>query len=143
MLPAAPESMEVAKARYPEAIREVYDFTDDPNAVMGDPGSKRKHIFDFEDGLRLIVTRERMPALHRGRVCVVMLVHVSASLNPDSTLVKSLDIVSPTAASAAFKSLCERRFQELSGSDAPMTFIGWSSKGVPHWVVRVGDGRVS
>jgi hypothetical protein len=57
MLPFEPESGVLLAKRYPAAVERVYDLHE-----MWDkrrPGLNRQHVFDFEDGLRLIVSRER------------------------------------------------------------------------------------
>lgn len=59
MLPFEPEPTIVLKARYSEALKDVYD----PKEIAANPelapSKKRKHVFDFEDGLRLIVSVDK------------------------------------------------------------------------------------
>ena len=74
MIPFEPEpSFSLAK-RYPEAVERIYEL----HEMWGQdrPGMKRKHIFDFEDGLRLIISRERHDSNE-------VLLHWSASIDED------------------------------------------------------------
>jgi hypothetical protein len=74
MLPFEPEPTIVLKARYPEAIKDIYD----PRKIAAKPelapSKKRKHVFDFEDGLRLIVSVDKNG--------MNQLTHYSASMYP-------------------------------------------------------------
>jgi hypothetical protein len=56
-LPFQAESDESAKARVPAALRRVFVLEDlrDPSQR---PGLLREHVFDFQDGMRMIVSRE-------------------------------------------------------------------------------------
>jgi len=59
MLSFQPEPEVVLKARYKDALVEVWDLEEmkvDPDKR---PGNLRKHVFDFYDGLRLIISRDR------------------------------------------------------------------------------------
>lgn len=76
MIEFEPEAEFTMKARYEDAIKDVYDHSemfDGENIKEGFeyPSSKRKHIFDFFDGCRLVISRER--------VAVGNILHVSAS----------------------------------------------------------------
>jgi hypothetical protein len=74
MLPFEPESEFLLKQRYKDAVEPVYslDEMEGPNR----PSLRRQHVFDFQDGLRLIITRERYP---EGQVVL----HWSASIDKD------------------------------------------------------------
>ena len=128
MLPYRPESLEAMQQRFPQALAEV---TDVEYCRFGGetPGQKRKHIFDFEDGLRLIVSKDR---LEDGRIVV----HFSASAYRDSALYRRLKKPSQKK---YFSRLAQSRFALLSGygteKPAFVEYIGASEKGVPHWHV--------
>ena len=72
MLPFKPETIEALKVRYPAALERVFDVRELTGPVDDRPGLKREHVFDFEDGLRLIVSRE----MHDRGLCL----HLSASM---------------------------------------------------------------
>ena len=76
MLEFQPEPVEELKARYPEALEDVFN----PLRIQANPelspGKKRKHTFDFENGLRLIVSVDEFK---KERVT-----HYSASMYPDN-----------------------------------------------------------
>ena len=58
MLPFEPEAEITLKARYADAIQTTFNLNeieDDPDKR---PGLIRKHVFDFYDGLRLIVSKD-------------------------------------------------------------------------------------
>jgi len=57
-LPFEPEPEITLKARFPEALRKVYNaqnVLDDPDTRAS---ARREHVFDFFDGMRLIVSRD-------------------------------------------------------------------------------------
>lgn len=57
MLPFEPEMESMMKARFVEAVTPIYDAKQ--AARSGNtPGKLRKHVFDFYDGMRMIVSRE-------------------------------------------------------------------------------------
>lgn len=56
-LPFQPEPIEKLKRRLPDAMIHIYDATE--GVPLEDPPSrKREHVFDFENGLRLIISRD-------------------------------------------------------------------------------------
>jgi hypothetical protein len=59
MLLFQPESLEVLKARFPKALEHTYTVEGMKN---GEPcaADQRKHVFDFDDGTRLVVSHERL-----------------------------------------------------------------------------------
>src|SRR4051812_27825169 len=77
-VPTKVEPLEALRSRYPAALARVYEHED---TVRGGerPGEFAANCFDFGDGLRLIVSRERTLW---GRV----MLHVSASFTADSTI---------------------------------------------------------
>lgn len=56
MIPFQSEPIEAMRARFPAAIKDVMNDAEDPRLVE-DPA----HRFDFDDGYRLLVCRDRMP----------------------------------------------------------------------------------
>lgn len=59
MLPFEPETLESIRARMPAALEELYTL----EAVEADeqlpPGAQRRHVFDFEDGIRMAVSVDK------------------------------------------------------------------------------------
>ena len=56
-----PEIEGSLKQRYSDAVVDVYDCLEVSKNPESRPGNKRKHVFDFFDGCRLIVSKERFP----------------------------------------------------------------------------------
>jgi hypothetical protein len=130
-VPFHPEPLPALQARYQDALRELYDQAEIAVGLQPVPSSQPKQVFDHEDGLRLIVSREDSP-LH-GR-----LLHLSASFEPETRfflrLKKTAVRKGPTCAMDRFQKLVERRFAELSGDEKPLEFAGWTAgKLIPHW----------
>ena len=134
MLAREPEPLETMQARYPLAIAEAFD----PEALMlgtaPRPGEMRAHVFDFDDGLRLIISRDMIGG------SIGSPIHVSASINPLSKLYEDLANVvkshSFEACKEAFRDMASVAFLELSGETRPLKLLGWSvEKSVPHWIV--------
>lgn len=68
-----PESYEEMKERYPLAVKDLIDTNLVKEGFIDPPSRDRKHVFDYPDGLRLIVSLD----LAEGR----KFLHVSASGN--------------------------------------------------------------
>jgi hypothetical protein len=58
MLPAEPESLEIIKARFPKALEPVWRISKIVKPGAKRPGLYREHVFDFEDGIRMIASRD-------------------------------------------------------------------------------------
>jgi len=70
--PFLPEMLDDLCKRLPQALEPVYDVDLCLKGMQTMPGAQRRHIFDCEDGLRLIVSRDWID----GRA----ITHLSASL---------------------------------------------------------------
>ena len=87
-LPFKPEPEAALKARVPAALEVVYDqkvayYNREVAKDMSKaPSGNRAHVFDFEDGLRLIISRDAIEKK--------MYVHVSASLEMENPLMTFL-----------------------------------------------------
>jgi hypothetical protein len=82
MPPWQPESRESIKARFNEALTPDIDFQQVCRGEQQPPGVDRKHVFDFEEGVRMIVSIDRDGNGAR-------LLHLSFGIPPHS-------LVSPT-----------------------------------------------
>lgn len=60
MLPFDAEPLHVLQAKYPKAVKKVWDTSEIEKNPEDRPGKHRDHIFDFFDGFRLIVSREKV-----------------------------------------------------------------------------------
>ena len=132
MVPAHPEPGDTLRARYVAALARVYDLTHPAVTTTDRPGQKPEHVFDWDDGLRLIVSRELDPIA--GEV-----LHLSASVTPRSTLYFGIvDRGTPTAAQQHFCNVALQRWSWLAQrEDFQAEFLGFSEgKGVPHWWIR-------
>jgi hypothetical protein len=120
MLDFTPEPIQQLQGRFAACLTACYDLNKLATGQVPSkdrPGDKRENVFDCEDGLRLVVSRD----LYEGREVV----HFSASV--DRAYYKGpMD-----------RSLLNRmveRFYELYGSRPALHFIGLTNeKGIPHW----------
>lgn len=64
-------------ARFKDALTPVYTADDIEQKKVTRPGQQRKHVFDFEDGIRCIASHE----IHDGQTVVL---HMSFSLAANS-----------------------------------------------------------
>lgn len=140
-IPFVPESLEAMKARFPEAIEHPYDVDEIALRVELRPGMDRKHVFDFEDGIRLIISRD----YERGRK---PLLHFSGSV--DENHIEDWKVkfgaamqVLPTPLlrlNFFFKRTLEifpERFFQISGIDVRKREPDHVSSGyVPHWFLK-------
>jgi hypothetical protein len=54
------EPLRKMRERYPKALEDVYDAESINLGVMAPPGDQRKHVFDFHDGIRIVVSRDSL-----------------------------------------------------------------------------------
>jgi hypothetical protein len=120
MLPFIPETLEELQRRFKAAIAKPVNAVYASAHPEESPGKKREHVFDFVDGIRLIVSRD-----YAGNDEVL---HVSASVEEliwkgpfDKTLLTHM----------------KRRFEMLSGYAIPAghSFV-MSERGIPHWLFK-------
>ncbi len=134
-LPFHPQTPEELRARYPAAVARVFHREDMLNIVPGSAaGLCPECVFDWHDGLRLIVS---MDDLELG---LPVLLHVSASSAPGSQvqLLRLAELADMRKGlMAEFRALAEQRFLELSGRKCP-PFLWYSDPDqlVAHWMGR-------
>jgi hypothetical protein len=132
-LESTPEPSEALAARYPAAIEKLWEYDRYGNCACGlRPSTEREHVFDFEDGLRMIISRD-----HHVDEPEPSFIHVSASFGVGTELFKILSKgLTVDIMMADFKNRCSERFSELSGELIPetATFI-MSDMGVFHWKI--------
>lgn len=129
-LPWQSEPLESLRARYPAALAEVCDVESALLGLVLRPGEQRRHVLDHPDGVRLIVSRDRLPG---GRVWT----HLSASLDAGrgAALRGRLEPLAPAERALALLAELVRCWREVSGSAAEVRLIGLSPGLVPHWEV--------
>jgi hypothetical protein len=132
-LPNEPETVDAARARYPDAV--AYAFTHE---------ARRRHTFDFDDGLRLIVSHERFAAPYGSSDAI----HISASFHPNTPIERRLfgaaiktrmseDPAWTRDAVEKFLDMVPLRWGEISGRDAREAMFAGLFEGIPHWIARV------
>ena len=124
-LPFEPQPLSVLRARLVDALAAPVDVLRVLAGYDVDPGLQRQHVLDCEDGLRLIVSVDRLPD-------DTVQVHLSASIHYPSPVWDTMARY-PLRARQRFVAQAEQRWRDLGGS--PLTFASFSpGKGVPHWV---------
>lgn len=137
-LPQKRETMESAKARVKEALAPIWDRNEVVRDVQqfGDeadvPDKHRQHVFDFQDGLRLVVSRDRMP-VEIGDPPTNLVIHVSASVHEESQLAGTLP--QTKLGQAWLARIAAGRISELLDTDADPCPQFWSCHHVAHWFV--------
>ena len=133
-----PQPLAELQARYPKAVEDIYDQDSIVLGVAKPPSSNHKHIFECEDGWRLIVSRERS-------VKGELFLHLSASFCIPSAVhdrfeafKKTREFTGVDAIVAETCRLVEERFRAISGDHKPMEFIGFTANFVPHWMRKDG-----
>jgi hypothetical protein len=113
MLPFEPETIERLRARYPKAIKSIWHA--DEVTTNHHPGGHREHVFDFESGLRLLISRDILADEEP-------LIHISASWHHSfpTTILEAIERIGEAI------HLLEIKVQ--------LTLIGSSIKGVLHFV---------
>jgi len=119
-----PEPIADMIARYPAAVATVVDASLVALKRQPPPGDDPTHIFDFPTGLRLIVSVERYPD-------DVVGLHLSASAFGGLLMEITAGEISPLV----FLARAVEAWQTLSGSPACPQLVGFSEKGIPHWLL--------
>lgn len=125
-LPFQPEPIASMRARYPAARKTLYVQEDVAAGRQVAPSGLRQHVFDFEDGLRLIISRDRDPT-------GLVVMHLSASAQDGSHMHGA--ICRGEVGMPEFFDRVKLEWQTLSGSTQLPQLIGISDKYVPHWIV--------
>lgn len=128
MLPYRPQSLDVLRRRLPLALEKPYGVRERVS-----PWKDPCHVFDFESGLRLVVTKKVID------IGCDPCLHVAANLIPHTmawdyrrTIVKYRD----RNPEEWIKRLVIGQFQELD--PVPLQFLGFSNDGVPHFFAEIG-----
>lgn len=131
--PLQPQPIEQMRARYPEALKRTFQYGEkgDQWPARG-PWEYPDQRFDFEDGLRLMVSRDAF-----GKKVEL---HISASILPNTSLWRQFEHRDNfgSGSQAILRVLAEDRYRLISDDRAPFPFNGFTSrakgfKGVPHW----------
>jgi hypothetical protein len=127
------EPLAAMKARYPKALEFLYDSTAiiQGNAIR--PGECASSIFDFTDGVRLIISREQMPD---GSVVL----HLSASFKQGSVMQQTFRSnrakYGMSDAALQWMTAAVTHFQEISGDRREPHFLGFSQGTIiQHWII--------
>lgn len=133
-VPFRPRSLEAHRPRYVAALVPVYDMDECGRRPELRPGIRPEHVFDFSDGLRLLISRDRL-AGGRG-----VITHCSASAITSTAAYLEIEtrmrLEGVGAAQAWFCATVLERWRDLAGGALPgePEFKGFSpGKGVPHW----------
>lgn len=127
-----PESNEALKARFSQALRDTYELSE---VLQGGerPGGPQ-HIFDFESGLRLVVSRDNLGVIGN-------YVHFSMSVLPGELAERLRAVARAQGVSQAMedmKAVGVERFRYLSDYEGEIPFTGLSAeKSVPHWQIPI------
>ena len=126
-----PEPREALRARFREALGPVYDEEEQRLGTAARPGELPRHVFDFPEGVRLIVSRLRLAK--DGRI----LTHFSASVRPGSAFERSfLASASPGMARAVLVlGRLSALYAELAGGVVTTRCMGIAVGGIPHFEV--------
>lgn len=115
ILPFIAEPLESLKARFPKALEKVWRVT----LPMHDrAGLHREHLFDFESGLRLLISRDNTMDTDSPHI------HVSASWETDEP--NNIRLANQLVVNA-YRSI---------GGKGILHFVGISPGGIPHWYVE-------
>lgn len=139
-IPVQAEPFHELQARYPRCLEYIYDSEQIALAGAIRPGEVQANVFDFADGLRLIIGRQRVRKLDEmmqetGEYEVIL--HVSASLAKDSGLYKKIERdarrMPVLKAIRKWLDTIPLRFEQLSGNKEPLEFLGFDGC-VGHWM---------
>ncbi len=116
VMPFEAESLEILRARYHKALEKLWIAGDD---MIDRPGLHRENLFDFESGLRLLISKDLFPNKK------IADIHVSASWQSNN----------PIALEDAHREITSS-FRALGGV-GNLRLVGFSKAGIPHFVVEM------
>ncbi len=132
------QSLDEMRARWPAALVHVYDAEGVVEKGLIRPGEVAANRFIFDDGLWLIVSRERLP-----NNAVVL--HVSASFPEDCRIADEIRLLGMTRgrkwAMGKWIGSIPTRVAELAGDPSlarNLQCIGRSAEGIPHFMDLLG-----
>lgn len=133
MLPPAfrPHTVEEHKLRWPGAMVEVLDSESVKIGVSSEAAQREANLFDFQDGLRLIVSREQTLKDKQ--------LHLIGTMLPNSELwaIVCRDQHSsrpPKLSVEAFQQLIVERFEAIVDRPIALKFMGFGFRDhTPHW----------
>jgi hypothetical protein len=115
--------LESLRERYPQAVDQVVDLESVELGVAVNPAMLRRHIFDFEEGIRMAVTREDQGV--RG-----VFLHCSVSFReefPDDEIDKG---------GGHLVRVAKERFRAISGDRRDFTLELVTEAGILHWFIQ-------
>lgn len=122
-----PEPIKKLQQRFYKAIQPIWDaneINDDPEADR--PGLHRNHVFDCEDGIRLIISKDKIGGFKNGvGTPEEKVIHFSCSFTNDKY--KELH-------PEKILQLCRDRFMEISDNVWLYKLVAVSKAGVPHFI---------
>lgn len=138
----SPEPVEQMRLRYKDAIAFLYD----EGVIRAGgirPGEVAANVFQFEDGLHVIVSKERVKFASEKEQSIV--IHVSFSFRRGSKHYRDVESLMNGKTKEQQLSVLSRwaergilRFCEMSGeSRADFELAAWTGGGVPHYFKRL------
>lgn len=122
-----PEPVETMRRRYKRALRHLFDCR--TSRPRPQPHELFSCLFDWPDGLRLIVARK----LTLNGVYLSF----SAMAYPGSELEKQIATAAERGPASPDTNLLYRgarvAFVDISGDDGPFEFMGFNQRDMPHW----------
>ncbi len=129
MLPFMPQTLDQLRERIPEALRPLYGARD-----KSKPWMNRGHVFDFESGLRLVVTRKVID------IGCEPCLHVAATIVPHTMVEESGRWIRRERLrdhGEWLQRLVICQFRELY--PMPLEFLGVADRGVFHFFGEIGE----
>lgn len=133
MLTFEPETIEQLKSRFLKALETSWSVKRAIKDSDNTPGKKREHVFDFEDGIRIIISRDRFEG--------IQVIHFSASFGNVESFMKTYPRqkgITLQEDKDRIVELMKKRFIEISGfpESERIKFLGThGSKLIPHWII--------
>lgn len=134
MQPFNPQTLEEMRARYKQALTPLFDYVGgqmtkvDEEMVPGDcflkTGPGPAHVFDYPNGMRIIITRDREES--------GIYLHMSVGLFPGTELWDNL-VGTGEVGQRLIRMAADTRYLDLSGDTEPLEFNGFSERGIGHW----------
>jgi hypothetical protein len=114
LVPFIPETLLDMQRRYPQAIADPFEVDHLRLGTQSPVGSSRRNVFDFQDGLRLVISHEIEP-------CSCEILAIGCYIEPDSEWIKAMTRVdNPVDLETTWTEFVER-FRLIACEPRPFT----------------------
>lgn len=132
-LPLEPGTLDQHRDRFDALLERPIDIRKCKRGKVKCPGQLREHVFDWPEGLRVIISLEQFPD-------GIQNLHFSASAGRNSEFAQQIALLNPRLHAKIFVSHARTKIEAVTGFNiGPPRFI--TGRGVFHWYLEEMEGE--